>query len=240
MAFGHVMIDRLGPVRATPAVSTISGLLANAMGYFRWEADRLARLQERLVIGCRLDRRGEPLTDFQTAQLRKNDVGWTTRGCVEGRDGGPDTYKSPHIRERDYHAGGCVTVALRLLDEADRPTLADIASALNEPRRPLFLGRKCCLPADRLMIGFVEASTVYDALLLAPVGATTAGMATGRRARLDERMLCVLPGDEPCPPGFQMVRASERRDWPAGVHAGETTTFHGEIPRELLTPTLDA
>lgn len=240
MAFGDVMIDRIGPVRATPALSTVVGLLANALGIYRWETDRLARLQARLVCGCRLDRRGVRFTEFQTAQLGKRDMGWTTWGRAEGREGGERTYDSPHIRLRDHDADACVTVALRLLDEAEPPTLDDLAHALDEPVRPLFIGRKPCLPADRLLVGFVKAPTIHDALLRAQVGdraAEAVGPLPGgkpRRARVDARVLLVLPSDEPCPAGFRLVRASERRDWPAGVHAGEVVSFHGEVPRERL------
>lgn len=232
MAFGDVMIDRIGPVRATPAVSTVAGLLANALGVCRWETDRLARLQERLVMGCRLDRRGHRFTEFQTAQLGADDRGWTTRGQVEGRAGGAATYLSPHIRSRDHDADACVTVALRLLDDTDSPTLDDLADALDEPARPLFLGRKACVPAGPLAVGLVDASTVYDALLHAPLDGDAARLPAARRPQVDARLLVVLPADEPCPEGFRPVRASERRDWPAGVHAGEVVTYQGDVPRD--------
>jgi CRISPR system Cascade subunit CasD len=231
MAFGDVMIDRLGPVRDTPASSTISGLLANALGYVRWDTERLGRLQERLVFGCRVDRRGQRLTDFQTAQLAKDDTGWTTRGRVEGRAGGDSTYESPHIRERDYRADACVTVALRLLDSKEAPTLDDVARALEEPARPLFLGRKPCLPARPLLAGEIDAPTVYDALLSIPFACEPT---VQRRFDADDLLRIVLPADEPRPPGFRDVSASERRDWPAGVHAGDIITYHGDMPRDAF------
>lgn len=233
VAFGDVMIDNIGPVRATPAASLLTGLLGNALGVRRWEGERLARLQERLVFGCRLDRRGQRFTDFQTARLSRQDVGWTTRGRVEGRAGGEATYGSPHIRYRDHDADACATVALRLLDAHERPTLDDLALALDEPARPLFLGRKPCLPAGRLVVGMVEAPTVHDALLAAPLPGD--GGASTRR-RTDATMLFAVPADEPCPAGFRAVRATERRDWVAGVHAGEIVTYHGHVPREQLVP----
>lgn len=232
MAFGDIMVDRIGPARATPAVSTVAGLIANALGVCRWEVSRLARLQERLVVGCRLDRRGQRFTDFQTAQLGANDRGWTTRGRAEGREGGADTYKSPHIRYRDHDADACVTVALRLLDEPEPPTLDDVTRALDEPARPLFLGRKPCLPSGPLFLASVEAPTAYEALLCAPFGDPAESTRARRRPRVDDRLLVVLPADEPCPDGFRTVRAAERRDWPAGVHAGAVTTYHGDVPRD--------
>lgn len=235
MAFGDVMIDRLGPVRDTPSASTVTGLLANALGVYRWETAQLDRLQQRLVFGCRLDRRGHRFTEFQTAQLGADDRGWTTRGRAEGRAGGANTYASPHIRERDHDADARVTVALRLVDAAESPTLDDLARALDEPARPLFLGRKACLPATRLYGGVVDAPTVYDALLAAPADDPVSPLRTPSRARMDASLLFVLPADEPCPAGFHAVHACERRDWAAGVHAGDATSYHGHVSRERLT-----
>lgn len=236
MAFGDVTIDRLGRVRDTPSASTVTGLLANALGVYRWEAARLDRLQERLVFGCRLDRRGRRFTEFQTAQLGADDRGWTTRGRPEGRAGGANTYASPHIRERDHDADARVTVALRLLEDAESPTLDDLARALDEPARPLFIGRKACLPAAALFAGFVEAPTVYDALLAAPTADPVPARRAPSRPPVDASVLLVLPADEPCPPGFRAAYACERRDWAAGVHAGDVPTYHGHVARERLTP----
>ena len=117
LAFGGETIDNYGVIRAFPAASMLTGLLANALGWRRVEQQKHQQLQDRLVFAARIDR--EPagnvrLTDFQTAQLGADDEGWTTRGRPEGRAGGPNTYKAPHLRYRDYYADMRVTVALRL------------------------------------------------------------------------------------------------------------------------------
>src|SRR5689334_22774010 len=103
-AWGGVLVDAYGPVDAFPSATLIGGLLANALGYDRTDFAALEALQERLVIGSAVMRRGEKLTDQQNAKLDKSDVGWTTRGRVEGRAGGQDSYNSPHRRFRDFHA----------------------------------------------------------------------------------------------------------------------------------------
>jgi CRISPR system Cascade subunit CasD len=136
-AFGGETVDARGVVADFPAASMITGLLANALGFRRSESERLQRLQDRLVFAARIDREGERITDFQTAQLDRDDLGWTTRGRPEGRAGGPATYLAPHIRRRDYDADKCVAVALRLDTPAETPTLADCAAALAEPARPV-------------------------------------------------------------------------------------------------------
>ena len=97
------------------------------------------------------------IRDFQTAELTAADRGWTTRGRPEGRAGGAGTYSGKHIRHRWYQADALVTVALRLDPDSEVPTLDDIAIALASPARPLFIGRKPCLPAAPLFAGFAEA-----------------------------------------------------------------------------------
>jgi CRISPR system Cascade subunit CasD len=104
MSFGGDMIDANGPTMNFPLASLVTGLMANALGWTRGQRTEHQRLQSRLVMGSRLDRPGERIVDFQTAQLDKRDRGWTTLGIVEGRGGGEQTYESPHIRYRHYLA----------------------------------------------------------------------------------------------------------------------------------------
>jgi CRISPR system Cascade subunit CasD len=164
MAFGGETIDNYGVIRDFPALSMVTGLLANALGYRREESELHDRLQARLLVGARLDREIQRLTDFQTAQLSKDDKGWTTWGMAEERRGGAESYKSPHLRYRDYHASLNVLVALRLEPAAESPTLDDLAQALDHPARPLFIGRKSCLPSRRVFAGWHEAENVLAAL----------------------------------------------------------------------------
>ena len=150
MAFGGETIDNLGVIRDFPAQSMLTGLIANALGWRREDAAQHDRLQARLVFGARLDRPGTRFTDFQTAELRKDDTAWRTTGIPEGRGGGEGTYKGQHLRYRDHLADAAVLVALRLEPAAEVPTLEDIATALQRPMRPLFLGRKPCVPTAPL------------------------------------------------------------------------------------------
>ncbi|MDE2992718.1 MAG: type I-E CRISPR-associated protein Cas5/CasD, partial [Chloroflexota bacterium] len=179
MAFGGETIDNYGVIRDFPAASMLTGLLANALGWRRIERELHQRLQERLVFAARIDREpagGVRLTDFQTAKLDKSDQGWTTRGIPEGRAGGANTYDAPHLRYRDYFADMRVTVALRLEPAADGdgPTLDDLAAALDEPKRPLFIGRKPCLPSGRLSRGIGnEGNTALAALMGLPIDEPT-------------------------------------------------------------------
>lgn len=225
-AFGAEMVDARGPVRDWPGVSLITGLLANALGWHRSEREKHARLQTRLDIAIRIDREGTRLRDFQTAQLGHGDEGWTTRGFPEGRSGGAGTYDSPHIRERDYLADVLLSVAVALDNSTEPPNLDDLAAALARPARPLFLGRKPCLPSRPLFGGFVEAA---DAL--AAVRAAERPDAPGA---LDDPRLVVRerPG---LPDAWERLFVTDERNWITGVHAGESVYRCGRASR-LLPP----
>lgn len=234
VAFGDTMIDSLGRIRETPSLSAISGLLGNALGVRREEYDRLARLQDRIVFACRLDHVAARFSDFQTAQLNGNDRGWTTSGRIQERAGGSTTFDSPHIRERDYDSDISIVLVVRVKDSTEVPTLDDISHAVQWPARPLFLGRKCCLPSAPLFQGFVEAESALDALKRVPLRQRGPQHPWRADDAAQTGVVVTLPPEERCPDGFETVFSTERRDWPAGVHAGEQRRFRGTVNRETF------
>lgn len=209
IAFGGETIDNYGVIRDFPALSMVTGLMANALGWDRGDDTLHNRLQERMVLGARLDADGERLVDFQTAQLQANDQGWTTRGVAEERAGGAGTYAGPHLRYRHYHADMNVLVALRLQPAEEVPTLDDLAAALDKPARPLFVGRKNCLPTDRFMAGWVEADNILGALQLA-------------EPALQHNVRAQWPDGEGRLPAQQdrALDVCDERNWTSGVHGG--------------------
>jgi CRISPR system Cascade subunit CasD len=208
MAFGGETIDNYGVIRDFPALSMVTGLLANALGYRREESELHDRLQARLLVGARLDREIQRLTDFQTAQLGKDDKGWTTWGIAEERRGGAESYKSPHLRYRDYHASLNVLVALRLEPAVESPTLDDLAQALDHPARPLFIGRKTCLPSRRVFAGWHDAENVLAALQTAQLPDKA------RHLRVQ------WPEGEGILAGDRSLDLCDERNWMSGVHGG--------------------
>ena len=220
IAFGGETIDNFGVIRDFPALSMVTGLLANALGWDRGDDAAHNRLQARLLIGTRLEAPGSRLTEFQTAQLAANDRGWTTWGAAEERRGGAASYDSPHLRYRDYHADLTALVALRLEPPDEAPDLDDIARALDRPKRPLFIGRKPCLPVSRLMAGWVDADTVLQAFLKAPMPQGSVTMRVqwpdgeGQLAGNLDRVLDVC----------------DERNWTTGVHGGWRPVREGVIP----------
>ena len=237
MAFGGETVDNYGVIRWFPAASMLTGLLANAFGWRRVEAERHQKLQDRLMFAARIDREphvGVRLTDFQTAQLGAGDKGWTTRGAPEERAGGANTYNAPHLRYRDYFADMCVTVALRLEPDADDLTLDGLADALQEPARPLFIGRKPCLPSTSLFAGFNEGHTALGALVAWPLVDGT---------RNPEAVRTLWPDGE----GVAGIDANRRymltdqRNWVSGLHGGgravcESAVDRDKFPSHLGTP----
>ena len=225
MAFGGETIDNYGVIRWFPSASMLTGLLANALGWRRVEREQHQRLQDRLVFAARIDR--EPttsgrLTDFQTAQLSGKDQGWTTRGVPEGRAGGAATYDAPHLRYRDYFADMRVSVALRLEPEDELPTLDGLAVALQEPARPLFIGRKPCLPSDSLFGGFVQGDTALAALLAVPLVADAPHVDTIRALWPDgEGRAEITPS--------RSYMLTDQRNWLSGLHGGGRLVCEGAI-----------
>jgi CRISPR system Cascade subunit CasD len=218
MSFGREAIDANGPTRDFPDASMLTGLLANALGYTRSEAVRHQRLQDRLVFGVRIDRLGYDLLDHQNANLFEDEKGWTTKGVPEGREKSP-SYRPDHDgrralthrRFRHYRADAALTVALRLDPATEPPTLDDLAAALDYPARPLFIGRKPCLPSASFFVRVSESESLVAALQSIPM--TKPSTATCR---------FILPPSALEGLGkAEIVHVTNKRDWSAGVHTGE-------------------
>ena len=240
MAFGGETVDPLGVTRRFPALSMLTGLFANALGWCRTDRRAHQHLQDRLVFAARVDREPTPiqqLRDFQTAKLDPKDRGWTTRGSPEGRKGGIGTYGSPHIRYRDYLADMVVTVALRLEPRADSPNLDTLADALQYPVRPLFIGRKPCLPSAPLFEGLTHAPTALAALLKWPLVNTAT---PGDPGTDTEGIQVIWPADEPhdtITPAHT-YQITDQRNWDtSGLHGGSRPVCESRILRAEFPPT---
>ena len=225
MSFGGETVDNLGVIRPFPAVSMLTGLLANALGWRRIERQRHQDLQDRLVFAARIDREshgGLSMQDFQSAAINNTEQSWTTRGRPEGRAGG--TYQN-HLRYRDYHADMRVTVALRLEPPDGDPPLDALGEALLEPARPLFIGRKPCLPSAPLFGGYSDGETSLAALLSVPLADELAGRPT-IRAQWPEG-----EGAEG-PERSQGQMITDERNWVSGLHGGGRPIRQAAIKRD--------
>ncbi|CAK0741878.1 CRISPR system Cascade subunit CasD [Azospirillaceae bacterium] len=147
-------------------MAQLTGLFGNALGWRHGDAKLLERLQDRLQFASLELRTGREFVDYQTVELGQDHLvktGWTTRGAAEERGKGEAT-RGTHIRLRHYRAGGVILAAIRLEPADEAPTVADLASALTSPVRPLFIGRKSCLPSAPLCVGVERAADFESAL----------------------------------------------------------------------------
>jgi CRISPR system Cascade subunit CasD len=211
IAFGGVSIDHVGPTRDFPAASMLTGLFGNALGWHWSDGPAHQALQDRLIFGARVEWEGRLVTDSQNAKLEKTDRGWTTHGIPEGRFGA--SYDSPHRRRRDYLADARVLVVLRLAND-NVPTLDKLAEALRRPSRPLFIGRKPCLPTRPLYAGWCEAVDAYSALAVV-------GTAANASAQWPE---------SEGPAGDRRIDLPDLRNWRSGLHGGGRTVVQGRMP----------
>lgn len=235
VAFGGVVIDQVGPTRDFPGLSMMTGLLANALGWHWSDGPAHQSLQDRLVMAARLDDEAAVLTDVQNAKLAKSDKGWTTRGAPEGRAGA--TYDAPHRRSRDYLTDLRMRVVLRLApaDGATEsaPTLETVAAALDRPARPLFIGRKPCLPAAPLLPAsaaerWITAATAHAALCAVPPMTDADGASEPCRA-----LWPLGEGPESGDSVWRVHDVADLRNWQTGLHGGARPVVEGAIAPEV-------
>ncbi|PRX51083.1 CRISPR-associated Cas5e family protein [Prauserella shujinwangii] len=120
-----------------PTKSGVLGLVAAARGLRR--EDPLEELLG-LRYGVRVDRPGQLLRDFHTAQRPKRE-----------RDGSV-TWRSLPLSQR-YYLSDAVFLAVL---EGDRALVEGIDEALRAPHFPLYLGRRSCPPAGPVALGTAD------------------------------------------------------------------------------------
>ncbi len=132
-----------------PTKSGIIGMIGCAMGLMR-ESEELRKLAENLKIAVRADRPGREVTDFQTIQS-KNLL--TAQGKHRGKRGEYETL----VTYRTYLQDACFTVAI----SGEKKLLTEIENAFWNPKWPIYLGRKNCVPSRPVCDGLTEE---YDSL----------------------------------------------------------------------------
>lgn len=210
MAFGDVRIDGWSPTLLFPSLSMVTGLVANALGYEHKQQAELQALQGALRLGSRIDHPGQMLVDYQTTDLGRPDMmrgAWTTRGEVEFHGGSVGTRTS--LRDACYWMDAAYTVVVGLADKAAGvPSLEAMHDALRHPCRPLFLGRKCCLPSAPLLRGTIVAPSVKDALAAVPL----------LPRAMPGPLAAQWPESDGPAPGALLVAVQDEREWAAQTH----------------------
>lgn len=230
VSFGGVTVDQFGPTRDFPAISSLTGLFGNAMGW-RWQDRNMHQtLQDRLIFGVGIARQGRLITDNQNARVYEGESGWTTWGEPEARNKGPSYTGKPeagqigdqmgrkwltHRRQREYLADHDCHVVLRLA-EGDGPILDELAESLQTPARPLYIGRKSCLPSAPLFTGWVKGGTARVALMNLDVEWGNSGEA-------------LWPESNDLPEGARILDLPDLRNWTSGLHGGTRKVVLGRL-----------
>lgn len=141
--------------RHEPTKSGVVGLLSAALGRRRTDpVDDLASLR----FGVRIDQPGLFEGDFQTEHKRKwsqKHQRWVSNGSLP-------------LTHRHYLADAVFIAAF----EGDPSLLHECEKALDAPAFPLFLGRRSCPPACRVLLGVSEDESLLEALRAQPWEAT--------------------------------------------------------------------
>lgn len=188
---GAEKVDRDHQSASFPGHSMLTGLISNALGLrlmLKEDRESMQSIQDRMTLAVREDSRPSLRRDY-TVSVLKGTRFWTTRGVRARRR--LDNYKTM-VHRVPLLQDGAYTVAFTLDDADTSPTLDQCFEALESPARPLYIGRKCCIPSRPLWQGVREASTPHDAL---PPG-------EGRTW---------VPLTNPKDPGAVVVH--DRRDW---------------------------
>ena len=230
MSFGGVLVDHHGFIERFPGTALLTGLLANALGWRHGDFHRLQALQERMRYAARWDVPPVRIVDYHTVDLGQPKMcapGWTTRGAPEHRAGGPDARRGTHIRYRHYWADGLMTLALGLAD-GEGPDLHELYEALRRPARPVFLGRKACLPARPLL----DPEPLREgADLLAILRAVPYWDRAGERRSDAPACEACWPAELGLPEGTrgELRRVYDLRDWANQLPAGSRDRVEGRL-----------
>ena len=226
ISFGAPAIDRHGVIQPYPALSMLTGLIGNALGYDHTDSHKLERMQDRLRYAVREDRIGRQIKDYQTVDLSqsfmRDGAAWTTRGYIEKRKGGTAS-TGTHERYRYYWADGVYTVAMTMVPFDEVPTLDDLEQKLQYPERPLFIGRKTCLPSSPLLVETQEREDIMEAIQSAGYSRRADRHATYKVWwQADHTELTQTEK-------YSITPAVDRRDWINQIHVGERWIAEGII-----------
>lgn len=155
-----------GTVRTTqdePSFSGVVGLICNAMGLDRGVPPQGVL---DLRMGVRIERHGVLTRDYYTAGTTTGIAVRTESRDDEGRRVFRDKVdKNGVVGAKYYLSGAHFTVALA----GDAEVIEEVAQALRQPARPLYLGRRSCPVASPPVLRIVPGGDVEQALRSQPL-----------------------------------------------------------------------
>lgn len=143
-----------------PSKSGVIGVVAAALGMPRDDNATLAQLAG-LGMAVRVDSEGTLLRDYHTVGA----------GTFRGKSHSLSGTKDPVITQRHYLCDASFLIAL---GSDDHLLIDRVGASLANPKWPLFLGRKSCVPSKPVFEGICDATPV-EALRNAPRAADAQG-----------------------------------------------------------------
>lgn len=143
-----------------PSKSGVIGLLACALGWGRDRDNDIRALAWEVSFGVRVDLQGLVLRDYQTVSGGAMSAEGKIK--VTQSTGEPETVLSPRL----YISDASFLVAVR----GAEATVSKLATALQDPVWPVYLGRKSCPPAVPPYAGGGDYPSLISALETTPRG----------------------------------------------------------------------
>ncbi len=145
---------------AYPSKSGVLGMVLCAMGVRRKDSPRGLERLAPLEMGARVDRSGTLDWDYHTAGAK---IGIRSADGKIKKTASTGEYETL-LSRRQYVYDASFLVALHGTVDA----VSACARALEDPVWPIFLGRKCCIPAEPVFAGLGAFDTLSDALASVP------------------------------------------------------------------------
>ncbi|MCP1312787.1 MULTISPECIES: type I-E CRISPR-associated protein Cas5/CasD [unclassified Halomonas] len=161
-SWGEAAVGETRPTATYPGRSAILGLIGAALGIRRDDDEGQRQLREGLQVAVKQRSPGLLMRDYHTVQVPPSQSKVTHRSRREELSV-PKASLNTILSSRDYRCDGLWSVAVRVTAKACW-TLAELKSALEKPRFPLYLGRKACPLAAPLVPTLVEADHWRQAL----------------------------------------------------------------------------
>lgn len=130
---------------AYPSKSGVFGLILCAMGIRRADSREALERMAGLTMGVRIDRAGSLAWDYHTAGAK---IGIRSADGKIKKTASTGEFETL-LSRRQYLWDASFLVAL----QGEPALIETCASALNDPVWPVFLGRKCCIPAEPVLVG---------------------------------------------------------------------------------------
>ncbi len=155
-SWGERAIGRSRGTASVPTKSGLMGLLGAALGLSRAALNRRLDELNSLAMAVRVDRAGHVAEDYQTVGARIGVVAADGQVKKTPSTGEYEAIISP----RDYLVDASFLVLLR----GNPAIIEELADALRNPRWPLYLGRKRCVPGARVFAGSETGLSLADAI----------------------------------------------------------------------------